>query len=566
MLYRDIILNLSYICSFYPLFIGEETKKRMIWALRNYTIFQKSLNKYLTLRDLRRNRVGTNEVEYDVKRTGRMLSDKARMTLKMKMMKAMVKDAYERYKRDRAENWRAWREIRRGMPTECVEGYLDVWKRVAVDLKRELSEKRKSKVEHLCTKWREVKKRVPEEYRNIRLWDECLKEEFECEPRIYGGLRDTMDDDQMNVLRRGPNCSVFRRIDVEKSKIDNEECLNKLRWNVIFDKIDRENGEGEVPIQRECSKKEFVDEDRMRVNVNNLRVTSLPYNYKVNMPDSIGEEEVRLHKYKREVEGVMRDSVKESEKWNNLSDSESRGLQKLKKRVREGEIVCYTTDKSGRWSVDSVENYKRACEEHLGVDKTVEITWEDHDRAEKTMNAEGMALLRMLGLSESEGGDGRLWQVLKVEGVKVPPFYGMRKDHKKVEEGMEDVGPKVRPVCGARDCVTKRVSYILSSVLAVLVNGESTHCWSTDDMIDEIKRVNESGRIDEKCVMGSLDVDALYPSLDIEKCVSVIVDKLNESDLVFENVDWKEVGLYLRYHMNDEEIRMEGLRGMYREG
>ena len=49
------------------------------------------------------------------------------------------------------------------------------------------------------------------------------------------------------------------------------------------------------------------------------------------------------------------------------------------------------------------------------------------------MNAEGMALLRMLGLDESEGGDGTLWQVLKVEGVKVPPFYGMRKDHKKVE-------------------------------------------------------------------------------------------------------------------------------------
>ena len=86
----------------------------------------------------------------------------------------------------------------------------------------------------------------------------------------------------------------------------------------------------------------------MRVHVNNLRVTALPYNYKVNMPNSIGEEEVRLHKYKREVEGVMRDSVKESEKWNNLSDSESRGLHKLKKRVRAGEILCYTTD-GGRW-------------------------------------------------------------------------------------------------------------------------------------------------------------------------------------------------------------------------
>ena len=53
-------------------------------------------------------------------------------------------------------------------------------------------------------------------------------------------------------------------------------------------------------------------------------------------------------------------------------------------------------------------------------------------------------------------------------------------------------------------------------------------------------------------------MDVLYPSLNIEKCASVIIDRLNESDLVFENVDWIEVRLYLRYHMHENEIRMEG--------
>ena len=43
----------------------------------------------------------------------------------------------------------------------------------------------------------------------------------------------------MNVLRRGPSCSVFRRMNVEKRKFDNEECLNKLRWNVIINKVER---------------------------------------------------------------------------------------------------------------------------------------------------------------------------------------------------------------------------------------------------------------------------------------------------------------------------------------
>ena len=73
------------------------------------------------------------------------------------------------------------------MPKECVEGYLDMWKIFAFDLKRTLKDKRRLKVEHLCTKWAEVKKRVPEKYRNIRIWNECLTEEFKCEPRILGG-------------------------------------------------------------------------------------------------------------------------------------------------------------------------------------------------------------------------------------------------------------------------------------------------------------------------------------------------------------------------------------------
>ena len=113
--------------------------------------------------------VRTNEVEYNVKKTGKMLSEKARMTLKMKLMKAMVNDAYKRYKQDRAENWRALRENRRWMPKECVEGYLDMWKIFTLDLKRELKDKRRLKVQHLCTKWAEIKKRVPEEYQNIRI-------------------------------------------------------------------------------------------------------------------------------------------------------------------------------------------------------------------------------------------------------------------------------------------------------------------------------------------------------------------------------------------------------------
>ena len=58
--------------------------------------------------------------------------------------------------------------------------------------------------------------------------------------------------------------------------------------------------------------------------------------------------------------------------------------------------------------------------------------------------------------------------------------------------------------------------------------------------------------------MGNLDVDALYPSLDIERCSEVVSNKHLESEITFERLDWKEIALYLRYHMDEDEIQREG--------
>ena len=59
---------------------------------------------------------------------------------------------------------------------------------------------------------------------------------------------------------------------------------------------------------------------------------------------------------------------KEKLEIDNLSDSEKKGLKSLKKRVREGELVITTTDKSGRMAVLSREQYIEAGEEHTSKD------------------------------------------------------------------------------------------------------------------------------------------------------------------------------------------------------
>ena len=58
--------------------------------------------------------------------------------------------------------------------------------------------------------------------------------------------------------------------------------------------------------------------------------------------------------------------------------------------------------------------------------------------------------------------------------------------------------------------------------------------------------------------MGSLDVDVLYPPWDVERCAEMVAGKLLESNLVITSLVWKEIALYLRYHMIEKELEREG--------
>ena len=75
--------------------------------------------------------------------------------------------------------------------------------------------------------------------------------------------------------------------------------------------------------------------------------------------------------------------------------------------------------------------------------------------------------------------------------------------------------------------------------------------------IQTIEEVNTRD-VKKEWIVGSTDVESLYPSLDVERCVDVVKRKLLESSLVFEHLQWKEIALYLRYNMTDEELQDSG--------
>ena len=60
--------------------------------------------------------------------------------------------------------------------------------------------------------------------------------------------------------------------------------------------------------------------------------------------------------------------------------------------------------------------------------------------------------------------------------------------------------------------------------------------------------------------MGSADVVALYPSLDVDKVVEIIGEMVVKSEVQLKGIDYEEVGLYIAIHKNQNELRDIGIQ------
>ena len=74
-------------------------------------------------------------------------------------------------------------------------------------------------------------------------------------------------------------------------------------------------------------------------------------------------------------------------------------------------------------------------------------------------------------------------------------------------------------------------------------------------LIDDLnKLLGEEGPPEEGLCVGSLDVKALYPSLEIGKCARICHDRFLTSDLEFEDVDIKWASIYLALNLKVHQI------------
>ena len=213
-------------------------------------------------------------------------------------------------------------------------------------------------------------------------------------------------------------------------------------------------------------------------------------------------------------------------------------------------MVIFETDKSKRFSCDSIENYRTLGATHTTQDEIV--TMEDVKKYEKEINAHSEMWTRILKAGTNTGNYDRIKNSLKSRNNPPAPLSIMRKDHKPYNN--EIIGPPGRPVCGGDVSYNKRLSHLISTLLTDVYKDEETVCSSTEELLAEVEKLNLVG-INESDIVGSMDVEALYPSLDIDFTIEKVCELITNSTIEFEGLNYKELSLYLSFMRTEEELQ-----------
>ena len=120
---------------------------------------------------------------------------------------------------------------------------------------------------------------------------------------------------------------------------------------------------------------------------------------------------------------------------------------------------------------------------------------------------------RIINAGKDVGNHDKIRYSMRSKNCPPAPLAIPRKDHKEYES--QHTAPPGRPLCSGDVSYNMRLSHLMSIMLAELHKEEESICSSTEELIGEIDRINIEG-IDSTYVIGSADVDALYPNLDIK--------------------------------------------------
>ena len=185
------------------------------------------------------------------------------------------------------------------------------------------------------------------------------------------------------------------------------------------------------------------------------------------------------------------DKEKDKEIYENLSAGGKRGLNKLRKRVKNKEIIICQTDKSGRFAVLTYEQYIKAGNAHTVKDR--EINLDEAEEIQRILNGHMRHWSKILNLGAEWDQEDRSLRNLLSNGLAVCPMVVLIKDHKSWTIDSEEALPS-RSVMNGNMGMNSPISEFISMVMEPIANEDKNNMEinSTDGLIADIKKTNKT--------------------------------------------------------------------------
>ena len=95
-------------------------------------------------------------------------------------------------------------------------------------------------------------------------------------------------------------------------------------------------------------------------------------------------------------------------------------------------------------------------------------------------------------------------------------------------------------------------------IIRTIWQESETVSTNTEEVLADFQEVNDKG-INNEIVVGSADVKALYPSLEINHTAKIVAEVFYKSDYSVKEIDKRELSLYLALNLKKEELQKENI-------
>ena len=212
-------------------------------------------------------------------------------------------------------------------------------------------------VNYLVNKFRTGRvEKVPATWRGVEVSDAALGEGLVLPPPFLGEGVGDITQAAKEVLQLPPKTAIFPRIALKDVQVEIVKAVEvKARWELMGrEERERTGQTREEAMEEDRVETQVHDKQAGILNLSKMRVTSLPTNKEILLPDERPErEEAGLRAFGAEMIEVARKYIQENvdkagnPKEKNLTATQEKGLKDIQTLVSRKHIVT-KTDKSDR--------------------------------------------------------------------------------------------------------------------------------------------------------------------------------------------------------------------------